>query len=91
MMEFWDIYDKYRQKTGRIHERGTSMQSEDYHLVVHVWIINDLGEFLIQKRQPWKKGWPNMWDSSSAGSAIVGDDSKQAAMRETTTETQLLY
>lgn len=40
-MELWDIYDKYRQKTGRTHERGNTMKEGDYHLVVHVWIIND--------------------------------------------------
>ena len=81
-MELWDVYDKYRQKTGRTHERGNPIDEGDYHLVVHVWIINDKGEFLIQKRQPWKKGWPNMWDSSAAGAAVLGDSSREAAIRE---------
>lgn len=85
-MEIWDVYDKYRQKTGRTHERGNIMPSGDFHIVVHVWIINDKGEFLIQKRQPWKEGWPNMWDSSVAGSAISGENSEEAAMRETKEE-----
>ena len=85
-MELWDIYDKYRQKTERTHERGNPMKEGDYHLVVHVWIVNDKGEFLIQKRQPWKEGWPNMWDSSAAGSAVLGDSSKEAAIRETKEE-----
>ena len=85
-MELWDIYDKYRQKTGRTHERGTPMNEGDYHLVVHVWIVNDKGELLIQKRQPWKEGWPNMWDGSAAGSAVHGDSSKAAAIRETKEE-----
>jgi len=85
-MELWDIYDKNREKTGRTHERGIPVKEGDYHLVVHVWIVNDSGEFLIQKRQPWKEGWPNMWDGSAAGSAIVGDSSKDAAIRETKEE-----
>lgn len=85
-MELLDIYDKYRQKTGRIHERGNPMKDGDYHIVVHVWIVNDKGEFLIQKRQPWKIGWPNMWDCSAAGSAIHGETSKEAAIRETKEE-----
>jgi isopentenyldiphosphate isomerase len=85
-MEIMDIYDKYRQKTGRTHERGNPMNEGDYHLVVHVWIVNDKGEFLIQKRQPWKNGWPNMWDGSAAGSAILGDSSEAAAIRETKEE-----
>lgn len=85
-MEIWDVYNKYRQNTGRTHERGNLMNEGDYHLVVHVWIVNDRGEFLIQKRQPWKSGWPNMWDGSAAGSAILGDSSEAAAIRETKEE-----
>lgn len=85
-MERYDVYDKNRNKTGRTHERGTPVNPGDYHIVVHVWIFNDNGEFLIQKRQSWKKGWPNMWDCSAAGCAIVDDDSKSAAIRETKEE-----
>ena len=54
-MEVWDIYDKYRQKTGRVHKRGNSMPNGDYHLVIHIWIVNDKGEFLIQKGNHGKK------------------------------------
>ncbi|WP_158651465.1 GNAT family N-acetyltransferase [Mesobacillus jeotgali] len=81
-MELWNVYDQYRHMTDRIHKRGEDMKAGDYHLVVHVWIINDDGQFLIQRRQPWKVGFPNMWDCSAAGSAVLGDDSEQAAVRE---------
>lgn len=81
-MELWNIYDKYRHMTDRIHERGKEMKPGDHHLAVHVWIVNDDGQYLIQRRQPWKMGFPNMWDCSAAGSAIMGDDSEQAAIRE---------
>lgn len=85
-MELLDVYDKYRHKTGRTYERGTPIKEGRYHLVVHIWIVNDKGEFLIQKRQPWKKGWPNMWDCAAAGCATTGDSSKQAIIRETKEE-----
>jgi isopentenyldiphosphate isomerase/GNAT superfamily N-acetyltransferase len=81
-MELWDIYDKNRKKMDRVHERGKHMQKGDYHIVVHIWIINDKGEFLVQKRQPWKQGWPNMWDCAAAGAAVIGDSSRDAAIRE---------
>ncbi|GAM15932.1 bifunctional NUDIX hydrolase family protein/GNAT family N-acetyltransferase [Mesobacillus selenatarsenatis] len=81
-MELWNVYDQYRHLTDRIHKRGEEMKAGDYHLVVHVWIINDDGQFLIQKRQPWKIGFPDMWDCSAAGSAVMGDNSEQAAIRE---------
>jgi 8-oxo-dGTP pyrophosphatase MutT (NUDIX family)/GNAT superfamily N-acetyltransferase len=41
---------------------------------------------LIQKRQPFKYGWPNMWDLTVGGSALSGESSQQAAMRETKEE-----
>ena len=37
---------------------------------------------LIQQRQPFKEGWPNMWDITIGGSAIAGDTSQKAAERE---------
>jgi isopentenyldiphosphate isomerase len=85
-MELRDIYDRYKHKTGNIHQRGNPMKEGDYHMVVHIWIVNDKREVLIQKRQPWKDKWPNMWDSSAAGCAIKGDDSKSADVRETKEE-----
>lgn len=85
-METWDVYDKYRRKTGDTHERGFNMKEGDYHIVVHVWIVNSHGDFLIQKRQHDKKGWAGMWDCAAAGSAILGDSSMDAAIRETKEE-----
>ena len=85
-MELLDIYNEKKIKTGRIHERGKEVKNGDYTLVIHLWIINDKGEILIQKRSASKKVFPNMWDSSVAGAAIKGDDSKRAVTRETKEE-----
>lgn len=85
-MELWDIYDRFRHKTGKVHQRSIPLVEGDYHLVIHVWIVNNKGEFLIQRRQPWKKGWPGMWDCAAAGSAIQGDSSIDAVIRETKEE-----
>lgn len=80
--ELWDIYDKDRRITGRLHRRGDELEDGDYHLVIHVCIFNSKNQLLIQQRQPWKKGWPNMWDLTAAGSAVAGDNSQAAAERE---------
>jgi len=80
--ELWDIYTKERVKTGKLHKRGDKLSLGEYHLVVHVCIFNSKNELLIQQRQPFKSGWPNMWDLSVGGSAIVGETSSQAAVRE---------
>ena len=55
-------------------------------MVVHVVIFNSKGDMLIQQRQPFKEGWPNMWDVTVGGSAIAGDNSRTAAERETLEE-----
>jgi isopentenyldiphosphate isomerase len=85
-MELWDIYDKNRTLTGRTMERGSKFAKGDYHLVVHVCIFNSKDEMLIQQRQPWKEGWPNMWDITVGGSALSGETSVKAAERETIEE-----
>lgn len=80
--ELWDIYNKDREKTGRLHKRCEPMKEGEYHLVVHVCIFNSKNEMLIQQRQPFKSGWPNLWDVSVGGSAVAGDSSTRAAERE---------
>lgn len=80
--EFWDVYTEDREKTGRLHRRGDEMKKGELHLVVHICIFNSRNQLLIQRRQPFKKGWPNMWDLTVGGSALAGDSSRQAAERE---------
>ena len=81
--ELWDLYTATREKTGKTHRRGDPMGPGEYRLAAHVSIFNSKDQLLIQKRQPWKKGWPNLWDLSVGGSAIAGENSQMAAERET--------
>lgn len=76
------MYDKDRIKTGETMVRGSQFKENTYHLVVHVCIFNLGGKMLIQQRQPFKDGWPNMWDITVGGSAVSGDTSQLAAERE---------
>jgi len=85
-MEILDIYNEDRELTGRTHKRGNPVREGDYILVVHVWIVNEEGEILIQKRQENKKIFPGMWDCAAAGAALSGDTSESAAIRETKEE-----
>lgn len=79
-MEYWDIYDKDRNKTGKIIKRGERLLDGEYHLIVHIWIKNSNNEFLVQQRSEFVKN-PLIW-STTGGSAIAGEDSKTAALRE---------
>jgi isopentenyldiphosphate isomerase len=81
-MELWDVYDKERYKTGKTMLRGSTFQEGDFHVVVHICLFNTSGQMLIQQRQPFKEGWPNMWDITVGGSAVSGDSSHEAAQRE---------
>ncbi len=86
--ELWDIYDKNRIKTGRTVDRGKMTEAIandmiarcEYHIIVHVWYKNPRGEFLISKRSP-NKEYGNLWEPTG-GSAITGEDSMMAALRE---------
>ncbi len=83
-MELWDVYDKYRNLTGKTvirQERGALKEGE-YGLVVHVAVFNKNGEMLIQQRQTTKKQYPNLWDISAGGHSVVGEDSEDAIHRE---------
>ncbi len=88
MSELWDIYDGERNKTGRMHRRGEPLAEGEYHLVVHIWVQNEKGEFLITKRAPDKIPFPNCWECTG-GSALAGETSLDAALRETREETGL--
>ena len=85
-MEKWDLYTLDRVKTNRVITRGDDIPKNLYHLVVHVCIFNAKNQMLIQQRQTFKKGWPNMWDITVGGSAMIGENSRQAAMREVAEE-----
>ncbi|MDF2536638.1 MAG: hypothetical protein K0R18_2800 [Bacillales bacterium] len=79
-MEVWDVYDKDRRLTGRTHIRGEKMIFGDYHLVVDIWIRNSKGQYLISKRH-LDKPFGLLWECTG-GSALVGDSSLDAAIRE---------
>ena len=86
--ELWDIYDASRRKTGKLHRRGDPLKPGEYHLAVQVWIRRPDGRFLLTRRAP-NKGYPGRWECTG-GSALAGDDSLSAALRETQEETGLI-
>lgn len=81
-MEIWDIVDMNRENTGRTIERGRPLESGEFHTVIHVCIFNAEAKLLTQQRQSYKKGWSNCWDVTTGGSALAGESSQEAAMRE---------
>lgn len=80
-MELWDLYTKDRKLTGETQIRGEKIPDDRYHLVVHIWIKNNKNQFLISKRADNLSRFPSMWECPS-GSALKGENSLQAAIRE---------
>ena len=50
MVEFWDLYDKNRNKINKVVKRGEKLSDGEYHIVINAWIKNDKNEFLITRR-----------------------------------------
>lgn len=80
-MERWDLRDGEGNLTGATMERGEHLRPGQYHLVVHIWVVNSAGQLLIQRRSPQLKLMPGIW-AATGGSAIAGEESRAAAGRE---------
>ena len=87
-MEIWDLYNERRELTGRDHIRGDEIPDGYYHLVVHVWIRNSKGEYLISQRSADRPMYPLKWECVG-GSVLKGEDSLSGALRETKEEVGL--
>ena len=80
-MELWDILDENAQPTGRLMDRRGRLGRGEFHLVVHTWVDNGHGLYLIQRRSTRLGFCPGMW-APAGGSAKAGEDSITAARRE---------
>ena len=88
-MEFWDIYDKDKKRTGRTMKRNDwCLKDDEYHLTVLGVIARPDGRFLITQRV-MTKAWAPGWWEVSGGAALAGEDSKDAVIREIKEETGL--
>ena len=79
-MEIWDLYDENRSIIGE-HIRGTELPENGFHLVVHVWIKNHAGQYLMTQRSANKRTFPLLWECVG-GSAFKGETGIQSAVRE---------
>ena len=80
-MELWDLYDENRNPIGREHIRGNEIPDDCYHIVVHVWIHNSKGQYLISQRSANRPTFPLMWETVG-GSVLKGETSLHGAIRE---------
>jgi len=84
MLQLWDILDADGKKTGKTAPVNAKLKRGEYHQTVHVWISDQNGEILIQKRTAH-----NLW-SIATGATIHDEDSLSAATRNIAEELGLV-
>lgn len=81
MAELIDIYDENKNHIGTS-SRNEAHQKGLWHKAVHIYIVNDKNEILIQKRSKEKDLYPNVWDISCGGHVDAGETAEITAIRE---------
>lgn len=77
-MEKRDLYDENKVKTGETINKGEQVPAGRYYITVVVWIQNENGEFLIQKRVQKKDG---KW-ATTGGHPVSGESSIEGIITE---------
>lgn len=88
-MEIWDLFDDSRHALGRTHRRGDPLQPGENHVAAEVWTVDSRKNILVTLRDPQKETYPNKWENTG-GSALAGETSRQAAVRELREETGII-
>lgn len=81
-MELLDVLDDNGLKTGITKDKDEIYKTGEWFRSVHIWIVNDNNELLLQKRSPYKTTFPNLWAVSVSGHVMAGETSIQAVIRE---------
>ena len=80
--EEWDLYDRFKVRTNKTHIRGVwPIPDGYYHLIVHAWIRNSEGKYLISQRAATRPSYPLMYETVG-GSVVKGEDSLTSVLRE---------
>ncbi len=84
-METFDVYHRDRTKAGKVVGRETPAADGEYYLIVHVWIRDNSGEYLLTRRAQHKT-FGGLWECPGGG-AVAGETSLDTALREIREET----
>ena len=88
-MEMLDVLDEFGKKTGISKSKEEMYKTGEWFRSVHIWIINDQKEVLLQKRSPNKSTFPNLWAVSVSGHVQAGEESIDTVVREIKEELSL--
>lgn len=85
MKEIIDVVNENGEIVGQI-DKDLAHRDGVLHKAIHLWIINDNDEILIQYRCGNKNLYPNTWDCSVGGHVSVSEDAISTVIRETKEE-----
>lgn len=74
MEELIDLLDENGNMIGTI-DKAIAHRDGLWHKSVHIWMVNDKNEILLQHRCAEKNFFPNFWDCSFAGHVGAGEES----------------
>lgn len=87
-MEIVDLLNARKELTGEKAERN-NVPLGKYRLSIHIWIINDKNELLIQQRSSNRKMFPNKW-TNTGGACVSGETSIETVCRELKEELNII-
>lgn len=80
-MEMCSLVDADGRSLGRVVARGSKTGPGAYFPVVHLWLADESGNFLIQRRADHLASDPGMW-ATTAGYVQAGETPLEAVVRE---------
>lgn len=89
MIEYWDLLLPDGTPTGETMPSNQRIPDDRCTLVVHCFIANQSGQFLLQKRSMKKKYFPGIWDGTG-GRVLAGETGREAMVRELQEELGLM-
>ena len=91
MEEYWDLYTIDGEPLNQKVIRGNEFPLGAYHRIVHIWIVNEDGEYLIQKRAQNLNWYGGRWAATSGSVQSGHQDLMAEAYRELKEELGLSF
>ena len=81
-MEYFEIYDETGKNLGFTKSRQEAHEKGYWHKIACVFVVNDEGKIILQKRSANKDNNPNCWTASASGHIDAGETEIDGALRE---------
>lgn len=89
-MEYFDILDVFRRRTGRVRPRGEKMTENEYRHGAEIWIFHIDGRLMVTRRHLKKDGYPGKWECTG-GLVTTGESTFNTILREAEEEVGIKF